>query len=253
MQLRARQCGFTLTEIAVAFFIVSLLLGGAIMTLSAQLEQRSQEETVRRLNAAVEALIAYAIVYRTLPCPAVGGATGDQSPAGGVNCTTWNGGFLPARTIGFQPTDNAGYGVDAWGNRLRYAVSGTVAPTGCTNPPSTPHFTSAGNLKTNGVSCRPNDLDVCASSTGTTATSCNTATRVASAQTVAFIVFSPGKNGVAGGIPGADEAENIDGDRVFVTRTPSDAQATAGVFDDVMVFVPAGVLYARLIAAGVLP
>ena len=130
--LRTRQGGFTLAEIAIAFLIVALLLGGAMMTLSAQVEQRNHEETLRRLNAAAEAVIAYAIVNRALPCPAVGGASGDQSPPGGGNCTTWNGGFLPARTIGFQPTDSAGYGLDVWGNRLRYAVSGTLGPTACT-------------------------------------------------------------------------------------------------------------------------
>lgn len=251
--LRTRQRGFTLAEIAIAFLIVALLLGGAMMTLSAQVEQRNHEETLRRLNAAAEAVIAYAIVNRSLPCPASAGTTGDQSPSGGGNCTTWNGGFLPARTIGFQPTDGAGYGLDVWGNRLRYAVSGTLAPTACTNPPTTPHFTAAANLKANGVSCRPNDLDICVSTTGTTATSCNTAARVVSAQTVAFIVFSTGKNASSGGVPGADENENTDGDAIFVTRTPSGAEATAGAFDDLMVFVPAGVLYSRLIAAGVLP
>ncbi|MGH8222318.1 MAG: pilus assembly FimT family protein [Woeseiaceae bacterium] len=252
MQLKVRQGGFTLAEIAIAFLIVALLLGGAIMSLSAQFEQRNQDETLRRLNAAAEAVLAYAIVNRRLPCPATAGTTGDEAPAGG-NCTTWNGGFLPARTIGFQPTDAAGYGVDVWGNRLRYAVSGTVAPTDCTNPAVTPHFTSAANLKTNGVSCRPNDLDVCASSVGTSATSCNAAPRVASTQTVAFIVFSTGKNGAGGGAAGADENENTDGDRVFVTRTPSGPEAVAGTFDDLMVFVPVGVVYSRLIAAGVLP
>jgi type II secretory pathway pseudopilin PulG len=251
--LSSRQRGFTLAEVAVAFLIVALLLGGAIMSLSAQLEQRNREETLRRLNAAAEAVIAHAIVNRALPCPATGGTTGDQAPLAGVNCTTWNGGFLPARTIGFQPTDTSGYAIDVWGNRLRYAVSGTLGPTGCTGASTAPHFTSAANLKANGVSCRPNDLDICASSAGTTATSCNTAARVASAQTIAFVVYSTGKNGAIAAAQGADELENTDGDRVFVTRTPSDASAAVGAFDDLMVYVPAGVVYAKLIAAGVLP
>jgi len=251
MQLRHGQRGFTLTELAITFLIIALLIGGAMMTLSAQVEQRNQDETLRRLNAAAEAVLAYAIVNRRLPCPATAGTTGDEAPAGGGACTTWYGGFLPARSIGLQPTDSAGYGVDVWGNRLRYAAANLI--TGCTGSSTTPHFTSQANLKANGVSCRPNDLDVCVSSVGTTATSCNTAARVASVETVAFIVFSTGKNGATASAYGADENENTDADRVYVTRPPSTVDATAGSFDDLMVFVPVGVVYSKLIAAGVLP
>jgi prepilin-type N-terminal cleavage/methylation domain-containing protein len=250
MQLRHSVRGFTLTELAVVFAIIALLVGGAMMTLSAQVEQRNNDEAVRRLNAAAEAVLAFAIVNRRLPCPATAGTTGDEAPAGGT-CTTWYGGFLPARTIGFQPVDTSGYGVDAWGNRLRYAVANLI--TGCTGSSTTPHFTSDANLKANGVSCRPNDLDICSSSTGSTATSCNTAPRVASTQTVAFVVYSTGKNGANTTSYGADETENTDGDRVFVSRTPSGADATGGTYDDLMVFVPAGVLYSKLISAAILP
>ncbi|TMF04389.1 MAG: type II secretion system protein, partial [Chloroflexi bacterium] len=146
MQLARQQRGFTLTELAVVFTIIALLIGGGMMTLSAQVEQRNNDETVRRLNAAAEAVLAYAIVNRQFPCPAVAGATGDEAPAGGGACTNWYGGFLPARTIGFQPTDPQGYGVDVWGNRIRYAMANLI--TGCTGgPPALPHFTSQLNLK----------------------------------------------------------------------------------------------------------
>lgn len=256
MQLKRAARGFTLAELAVVFAIIALLLGGAMMTLSAQVEQRNNDETVRRLNAAAEAVLAYAIVNRRLPCPATAGTTGDEAPAGGGSCSVWSvggghGGFLPARTIGFQPVDTSGYGMDAWGNRLRYAVATLI--TGCTGSSTTPHFTSEANLKANGVSCRPNDLDICSSSAGSTATSCNTAPRIASTQTVAFVVYSTGKNGAITGSHGADETENTDGDRVFVSRTPSGADATGGTYDDLMVFVPAGVLYSKLISAAILP
>lgn len=247
-----RQRGFTLTELAVVFLIVALIIGGAIMTVSAQLEQRSREETLRRLNAAAEALIAYAIVNRRLPCPALAGTGDEANPGGTGNCTAFYNGVLPARTIGFQPVDGAGQGIDVWTNPIRYAVANLI--TGCIGSSTTPHFTNAANLKANGISCRPNDLDVCSSSSGTTATSCNTAARVASVETVAFVVWSTGKNGGFATTWGADENENGDGDRVFVSRTPSDAQAAAGThYDDLMVIVPVGIVYSRLISAGVLP
>lgn len=233
------QRGFSLTELAVVLVIVGLLMGGALMTLSAQMEQRSFDETQRRLEAAREAVLAFATVNARLPCPAAPNTTGDESPAGGV-CTNWYNGFLPARSIGFQPTDAQGYGLDAYSNRIRYAVSnGVVAvagpPASCNNAN---HFTNAGNFRLNGVSCRPGDLDIC------TTAAC--AARVASQNTVAFTVFSSGKNGALAPNAG-DEAENTDNDARFVLRPPSPN------YDDVMVIVPAGVVYSKLLGAGVLP
>jgi|tagenome__1003787_1003787.scaffolds.fasta_scaffold20677748_2 prepilin-type N-terminal cleavage/methylation domain-containing protein len=252
MQLKRHSHGFTLTELAVVMTILALLLATGMMTLSAQTEARNNEEAARRINAAVDALVGFAITNRRLPCPASPNTTGDEDPIAGTGaCTTWYGGFVPGKTIGLQPTDSQGYAVDPWGNRLRYAVANLI--TGCTGTSTTPHFTSAANLKANGVSCRPNDLDICQSSTGINAVSCNTATRVASAQTIAFIVFSTGKNGAVAAGYGPDEIANTDGDRVFVTRTYGTSETGGGAFDDVMVVVPAGVLYSKLVTAGVLP
>lgn len=219
------------------------------MTLSAQYEQRNHEESMRRLNAAADAVLAFAMVNGRLPCPAVGAATGDEAPAGGGNCTTNFSGFLPARTVGVQPVDSAGYAIDVWGNRIRYAVANSI--TGCTGSSSTPHFTSAANLKANGVSCRPADLDVCAPVD--TNTSCTTANRVASSQTIGFLVFSTGKNGAFSAAYGPHDLGNQDGNAAFISRTPSSSEAPNGAFDDLMVFVPAAVLYSKLIAAGALP
>ena len=70
MRRRNRSLGFTLTELAVVFTIVALLLGGAIYTLSAQTDQRQIADTQRRLEEAKEMLLAYAVVNARLPCPA---------------------------------------------------------------------------------------------------------------------------------------------------------------------------------------
>jgi prepilin-type N-terminal cleavage/methylation domain-containing protein len=248
MRLTPEARGFTLTELAVVLVIVALLVGGAMMTLSAQVEQRNHEEGIRRLNAAVEALVAFAVVNRRLPCPAIGGATGDEAPAGGGTCTANFNGFLPARSLGVQPVDAAGYALDPWGNRLRYAVASAV--TGCGSP-NLPHFTSQANLKANGISCRPNDIDVCAPAD--TSTTCTSANRIVSTQTVAFLVFSTGKNGGTPSAYGPHETANLDGNATFISRPPSGPDSPRGTFDDLIVFVPAGVLYSRLVAAGALP
>lgn len=261
MQLARRQSGFTLTELAVVLAIVGLLIGGAMMTLSAQVEQRNNDDTVRRLNAAADAVLAFAIVNKRLPCPAlnqgvesfctsataaacVGTETTTVQAHG--NCSNFYSGFVPAVSIGATPLDANGFAVDAWGNRLRYAVARNN-PTGCTSTPpaNTRVFTSQANLQTYGVGCRPNDLDVC------TTNGC--AARAVSTQTAVFIVFSTGKNGAIAASHGVDENENTDGDPTFVNRLPSGADSTLGTFDDHMLVMPVGVVYSKLISAGVLP
>lgn len=274
MQLRSRQSGFTLTEVAIAFFIIALLLGGAIMTLQAQTEQRNFEEAQRRLNSAAEAILSFALVNRRLPCPArfVDAAThsaGRESfcvnstnfPCGGAptdhtttvqthgNCSVYYNGFVPAAAIGAAPVDSLGFALDPWGNRLRYAIARTH--TNCPAPApaaSTRILTSQANLKSSGIGCLPGDLDVCTSS------AC--ATRAVSQNTAAFIVFSTGKNGAFPLPPlpaRPNENENLDNDAVFVMRTPDSATAAGGEFDDLMVVVPVGQVYSRLIQAGILP
>jgi prepilin-type N-terminal cleavage/methylation domain-containing protein len=259
MRTRHRQRAFTLVELAVVVLIVGLLLGSAMMTLQAQSEQRAIDDTRRRLDTAVEAIIAFAVVNGRLPCPAVGGATGVESPGGGGACTSPYGGFLPASTIGFQPTDASQYAVDVWNNRIRYVVAGADATKpllGCTGASTIPHFTSAVNLKTNGISCRPGNLDLdvkCSTFGAGVSATCNSATQVVAMNTIAFIVYSTGKNGATPAVYGNDENENIDADAMFINRTPSPTESSIGYYDDIMVMVPAGVVYTRLVAAGVLP
>jgi type II secretory pathway pseudopilin PulG len=268
MQLARRQQAFTLAEVAMVLLIIGLLTIGAMSTISSLMEQRNHEETLRRLNAAADAVIGFAIVNKRLPCPArytVGtpdthssgaesfcpAATGTCS--GGEttvvqahgNCSNFYSGLLPAASIGVAPADSLGFAVDPWGNRLRYTVAQNN--TGCTvtPPANTRVFTSQANLKTYGVGCRPNDLDVC------TTAAC--AARAVSQQTAVFIVFSTGKNGAIAAAHGGDETENLDGDAMFVLRSPSGADSAGGSFDDLVVVVPVGSVYSRLLSGGVLP
>jgi prepilin-type N-terminal cleavage/methylation domain-containing protein len=260
-----RERGFTLTELAVVFTVISLLLAAAMYTLSAQTEQRNFEETRRRLEAARELLLAFAIVNGRLPCPATD-ANPDEAGGGATACTTPYPvagppvrGFLPARSVGYQIVDTAGYAIDAWGNRIRYAVSGVSAGTitGCAGTSATPHFTSATNLRSNGITCKPDDLVVCRSATGITATNCGSSANAVTNHTtpnkpLVAVVFSTGKNGAAGSA-GTDEAANLNGDQVFVWHTPAPVGATNGEFDDQMLWITVGELYSKLIAAGILP
>lgn len=265
-----RERGFTLTELAIAFVIISFLLAGAMYTLSAQTEQRARTETLRRLDEAKELLLTYAVVNGRLPCPARSNSAGDEVRNGAGECKDGGGledyyggtlaggaigGLLPATAIGFAPVDASGFALDAWGNRIRYAVAKTLdaGVSSCSDTATTVHFTLATKLKSNGITCTPRDLIVCnATQAIAPGTACNSGTAVTNRFTVTAVVFSTGKNG-AFGPQGGNETENVDGDHVFVHRPPDPSSAATGEFDDLTVWVPVGLLYGRLIAAGVLP
>lgn len=273
--------GFTLLELAIVLFIVALLMSSLMYTLSAQTEQRTRTDTLRALDEAKELLLTFAIVNGRLPCPASATSNGLESEtvSGNRICTDYYTGYLPAKTIGFLPQNASGYAVDAWGNPIRYAVSqGTPVnsqtpricrPVSATTPPTTPHFTHKDNLKLNGIDCAPSDLVICASATGITTSppACNTATPVTNQNVVSAVIWSQGKNfstsnylGVKGQA-GVDEQVNNkirpgtpnSNHAVFVFHPPAPEGAAGGEFDDLMIWIPVGQLYGRLIAAGVLP
>lgn len=265
-----RAGGFTLVELAVVLALVGLLLGSLMYTLSAQTEQRSREDTLRRLQEARELLISYAIVNGRFPCPARSNSAGDEvrnaagecrngagleDYYGGALADGTVGGFLPAAALGFSPVDGAGFALDIWGNRLRYAIARQLDPTiaTCADTATIAHFSLATKLKSNGITCAPRDLIVCSATQAIAiGTACGAGTIVTNRSTVVAVVYSIGKNG-AGGPKSANESENVDGDHLFVHRPPDPTGAAAGEFDDLVVWIPVGLLYGRLIAAGVLP
>lgn len=256
--MRREAKGFTLVEMAVVLAVVGLLLTGVTYTLQAQVAQREQNETRRRLDEARELVLAFAIVSGRLPCPAREASSGEEVRDAAGECKdaagteNYYGGLLPARSIGVQNVATDGFAHDAWGNRIRYAVAKSV--TGCTGSPALPHFTSAANLKANGISCLPDDLVVCKSSQGIGAGGCGaTGNALTNQNLVVAVVYSVGKNFAVAGSGGADEAANLNADAVFVNHPPAPAGAANGEFDDRLTWITVGELYGRLIAAGVLP
>ena len=240
-----RAHGFSPIEAAVVLAIMGLVLSSTLFTLSAQLESRNRADTQRRLEEARELLLSFALVNGRLPCPAA--TTGEEAGGGTSACTASYGGFLPARTIGFQPTDGQGFALDAWGHRIRYAVSATqwgAAPARFTRQ----HASAAPWSLTQ----KPADLVVCgASPASPAALSCDPNTGMTNQNTVVAIVFSTGRNGATAA--GANESRNLDANALFVSRVPDPPGAAGGEFDDLVVWIPVGLLYGRLVAAGVLP
>ena len=254
------QPGFTLVELTIVLLIVSILMGGMMAMLSTQVDQRNWTDTQTRLEAARDAILGYAIANGRLPCPANSNSAGAEVQVNGVcgasgNTYDYYGGvvgsvtygLMPAVTVGYQPVDTQGFAVDAWGNRIRYAVSRVTTPT-----TTSANFTNKANLKTSGVTVLPNDLVVCAS---ISAGSCGPTTNsVTNQSTVVAILYAPGKNG-RGQL--GDEAANENpagaNDAVFISHPPTPVGAPGGEFDDQVLWISVGTLYSKLIAAGVLP
>lgn len=222
--------GFTLVEMAIVLVIVGLLLGGLLLPFSAQVDQKKISDTQKTIEAARDALIGFALANGRLPCPATAASSGQESPAGGV-CTTAAAGavYLPALTLGITPVDNQGFALDAFNDRIRYAVTASNSSA----------FTTANGMRTAGMSSLAPNLRICS------AAACAAGT-VLTNNAVA-VVFSRGNNWATGGTA-ADEAENLDNDLDFVSHEP-----TAAPYDDQVTWVSPNILYNRMVSAGMLP
>lgn len=224
--IKYQQLGFTLVEMAIVLIILGFLLTAFLMPLKAQRDVAFQLETQATLDNAKKAIIGFAQTNGRLPCPAT--ITGTSSPNASAPCDVLVG-FLPGTTLGIQPTDNQGYAVDAWNNRIRYALTNANASA----------FTINNGMNNLGISVLNPNLRVCATS-GCANSLINNAVAV---------IFSLGATGaeVAGG---DDENENLNNDIVFVSHTSTAAGAINGEFDHIVTWLSPYVLYNAMIEAG---
>jgi len=261
--LPRRARGFTLAELAIAFLVISLLLGGMLVTLSAQNQARQIAETQRSMENARDALLGFAVRFGRLPCPAL-----DGGPLGGEEARRADAiktcevcavaapfceGMLPAITLGIGPTDRQGYLVDAWGNRVRYAVTNWAhtPPPSVANCPTDfkqcPAFTYANTIASLGMTNAPPFsaaamLRICDSS------ACNPPVFFAPA-----VVWSPGRSHPATGAVSADELENLGVTAgTFIMHEEREPGHALGQFDDLVIWLSPSVLYSRLVSAGAL-
>ena len=248
--MKSRSSGFTLIEMAVAMFIIVLVLGSMLIPLQTQVEQRQISDTQKTLEETKEALVGFALTKGYLPCPdkSSGATTGpNDTPNDGVedynttgNCTATNSeGNVPWATLSVANSD-------VWGNRFRYRVTGAFAQRPTPTTPTTPTFTlsTTGNLT---ISCP--------------APACNPSQNHTTSAPA--IILSHGKNGLGAisastGSPNplptsTDEQENTDGNATFASRTLSAAGSTADEFDDIVTWLSPNILFNRMVAAGKLP
>ncbi len=103
-----RNNGFSLIEIAIVLFIISLLIGHLLTPISTQIDLRRYKQTQKTLEEIKEALLGFASIHGRLPYPASNQKTGRQD-----STLYTKEGYLPWADLGVGR-------VDAWGNPFRY-------------------------------------------------------------------------------------------------------------------------------------
>jgi prepilin-type N-terminal cleavage/methylation domain-containing protein len=227
--------GFTLIEMAIVLVIITILIGGLAVPLSAQIQARRIAETNKTLEEAKEALVGYAMTHKDtnghpyLPCPA--GADGHElARISGLGCP---------QTYGYFPwVDLGGAPSDAWGNRLRYIVTSSVSNSESGFTYSTTQATGAWKNIASSHGCATVNV----------------------AAKVPFVLISHGPNGwgalnVNGNTlaapTSADENENLgNDDTCYVSRAPSKPGSASGEFDDIVTWLSWGTLLSRVCPAG---
>ncbi|HZV62073.1 MAG TPA: prepilin-type N-terminal cleavage/methylation domain-containing protein [Methylophilaceae bacterium] len=241
------QRGFSLVEMAVVVVILGLVLGALLLPLQAQRNQVFQTQTETTMETARRALLGFAQANGRLPCPAIAISSGLEDPIGGGICTAKLG-FLPAATLGIRPTDDNGFAIDGWNNRIMYAVAQHNA-----GGAVTPDYTTPGDMNTVGIAALQPELRVCLSSSGVTAAACSGGTESNYAiNNAVAVVYSLGSTGSLGS-GGNDEDENPSApgtDSVFVSHDVTAAGTADGEFDHVFTWISPYVLYNAMIQAG---
>jgi type II secretory pathway pseudopilin PulG len=248
--------GFSLLETGIVLVVLAIMLTTLALPLAAQVQLRRQAELRHQLGEARDALLGFAAAQGRLPCPATATSNGAEAFAAGADastgeCASFYGGYLPAASLGLMPLDAEGFQRDPWetpSNRMRYAVYGGEATNGIVNALTRTDGLQAATLA--GVGNAAHFLFVCSSGAEANSSGCGPATRQLTRR-AAFVVFSLGPNAPSAPASGSDEARNLDGDAVFVSREASLVPGNA--FDDTLLWVPVHLLTHRLLVAGRLP
>jgi prepilin-type N-terminal cleavage/methylation domain-containing protein len=225
--------GFTLVEMAIVLLIVALLLGGLLPTISSQYEQQRRNDARKQIEEIRQALMGYAIINGTLPCPVDPAVTDPANPnygsaaaACGANAAAE--GYLPWKTLGVSETDAWGSkrtsAGDPWVGYWRYRVDRNFAG-------------AAFNLGTGFGTCpaASNDCLVIQDNAGNTLT--NTTERPL------VIVYSTGQNLSADGHNAIFEAAG----GIYQSNVPNPA------YDDILIWISRPQLFNRMVSAGKLP
>lgn len=269
INMRSRNGGFTLVEIAVVLVIVGLLLGSFIGSFSQRIETTQRQNTKKQLEDIKIALLGFASATGRLPCPTTTTGGGREQPFGGstivIPCTLQHG-FIPGNTLGIDGAYNRdNLLIDVWGSPIRYSVT-TNNSNAFTSAPG------AGGMMDVTMAVLNPDLIIC-NGNSTSGTDCLGGPDKL-IDTAPFVILSLGKDGsdfVTTVAPDTDQGENaselavaanatgenlfytVGNNRVFVSKSYSSVDSAAGQFDDLIIWESPYILYSRMMEAGQLP
>lgn len=242
-----QQHGFTLVELAMVLFVVSLVIGGLLVPLASQLEARQRGEAQARLEEIREALVGYAIINGTLPCYTTevdpDAANYGEADAVCTPASLTTDGILPWKTLGLTS------GMDPWGIPR---VASTDAWSGYWRYRVDPDFVSTFSLATepNGTALLyVRMLNAGASEIGSTAFTVLTS----GTERPIALVYSTGANLTADGLNASYETTVTTYESGNVSNLDRDGDGTEDEFDDLMIWITRPALYARMVSAGTLP
>lgn len=233
------QHGFSLIELAMVLFVISLVIGGLLVPLATQMEARQRNETQAKLEEIRETLMGYAMINGSLPCPTTQAdpAHADYGVADAACAAPTAEGYLPWKTLGMTN------GLDPWGTPR---ISATDPWTGHWRYRVDADFADSVNPITMSTSASDTNNRLCIMDTAG-----NLAT-VASEAPVA-IVYSTGADTTADGANASFEATGTHPDCVTGTPVLYESGTATTDFDDILIWVSRPLLISRMVSAGTLP
>ncbi|MBA3696446.1 MAG: prepilin-type N-terminal cleavage/methylation domain-containing protein [Methylotenera sp.] len=229
--------GFTLIEMAIVLVIIGVILGGLLLTLTAQIDLRNYATTKQAMEEIKEALMGYSLSHGYLPCPAISDTDGteNRNVSGACNNRV---GFLPWMELGVVKEDS-------WNHLYRYSVtpaySNSLIPVALS--PATARDITIQTRNTNGI-----------------------LVNLSNASDIPAAIISHGKNSYGGtsygGVVVTDTSVNNNDEKTnstglgtaFVSREYSDVKTTVySEYDDIVVWISPNIYLAKLVTVGKLP
>jgi prepilin-type N-terminal cleavage/methylation domain-containing protein len=242
IQNTVKQQGFSLVEMTIVLVILGFLLTALLLPLQAQRNIAAQLTTESILDDAKKALIGFAQTHGHLPCPATNNGSASFPDGTGTAHANDSGvcvvqvGFLPGKTLGLQTVDDQGYALDAWHNRIRYAITRA----------NNDAFSKPTGVYEVGITALTPDLKVCAT---VSAAGCTNHMHLIDNAVAVVFALGATANQVSGG---ADENQNLTApiNTIFISHPITASTSANGEFDHMVTWLSPYVLYNAMIVAG---